>query len=127
MYLLPTYDYNNTISTLRTRHTPYFHIDGTSDEAETRVKVSGQYPLKAIGERNQNLLSEAAHLNATISCPAGPSRIGSTTPNNVLNITMHGLYNPSLSGHRRHTRGSDTTCSAILHVPSAIDSVIIIN
>ncbi|KAL4091175.1 hypothetical protein QTP88_025912 [Uroleucon formosanum] len=98
--------------------------DGTSDEAETRVKVSGQYPLKAIGERNQNLLSEAAHLNATISCPAGLSRIGSTTPNNVLNITMHGLYNPSLSGHRRHTRGSDTTCSAILHVPSAIESEI---
>ncbi|XP_060876699.1 uncharacterized protein LOC132949705 [Metopolophium dirhodum] len=98
--------------------------DGTSDEAETRVKVCGQYPLKAIGERNQNLLSEAAHLNATISCPAGLSRIGSTTPNNVLNITMHGLYNPSLSGHRRHTHGPDTTCSAILHVPSAIDSEI---
>ncbi|XP_029346402.1 uncharacterized protein LOC100575147 isoform X2 [Acyrthosiphon pisum] len=37
---------------------------------------------------------------------------------------MHGLYNPSLSGRWRYTRGSDTTCSAILHVPSAIDSEI---
>ncbi|CAI6362863.1 unnamed protein product [Macrosiphum euphorbiae] len=37
---------------------------------------------------------------------------------------MHGLYNPSLNDHRRRNRGSDTTCSAILHVPSAIDSEI---
>ncbi|KAE9536784.1 hypothetical protein AGLY_006846 [Aphis glycines] len=96
----------------------------TSDEVETSVKVCGQYPLKAIGERNQNLLSDAAYLNAALSCPTRLNRIGLTTPNNVLNIAMHGLYNPSLSGHRRQSRGSDTTCSAILHVPSAIDSEI---
>ncbi|XP_027848014.2 uncharacterized protein LOC114127870 isoform X6 [Aphis gossypii] len=95
----------------------------TSDEVETSVKVCGQYPLKAIGERNQNLLSDAAYLNAALSCPTRLNRIGLTTPNNVLNIAMHGLYNPSLSGRRRQSRGSDTTCSAILHVPSAIDSV----
>ncbi|XP_050058485.1 uncharacterized protein LOC114127870 isoform X3 [Aphis gossypii] len=99
-------------------------LSDTSDEVETSVKVCGQYPLKAIGERNQNLLSDAAYLNAALSCPTRLNRIGLTTPNNVLNIAMHGLYNPSLSGRRRQSRGSDTTCSAILHVPSAIDSEI---
>lgn len=91
--------------------------------SNTRNKVGGQYPLKAIGELNRNLLSDTvAQLNATVSRPDIARLFRTSPPNNVLNIAVHGLYNPpSGDGHRNRRHHATTTCSAMFHVPGAID------
>lgn len=96
--------------------------------SNTRNKVGGQYPLKAIGEHNRNLLSDTvAQLNATVMRPDIAGSFRTPPPNNVLNIAVHGLYNPPPSdGHLRHHHHAATTCSAMFHVPGAIDLRVII-
>lgn len=87
----------------------------------------GQYPLKAMGELNRALLSgnRVAHLNATVSQSEINPFIVWPPPNNVLNVTMHGMYNPPLKNYNQ--RHMTTGCSAVLNVPAEIHSVKIIS
>ncbi|VVC32793.1 Tetratricopeptide-like helical domain [Cinara cedri] len=90
--------------------------------------VAGRYPLKAVGELNRNVLSDtAARLFATVWWPDAAAAEAwlreFTPPNNVLSVTVHGLYNPPPSAAgRQQQQTASTTCTATLKVPVAIDA-----
>lgn len=83
--------------------------------------VSGQYPLKkaVVGELARDAPSPAAdtRLHATVSRP-GTAVTPGAPPDNVLTVTVHGLYNPPWPP------SADAECTAAFgRVPEAGDPV----
>lgn len=87
-------------------------------------QVSGQYPLRkaVVGElaRDAPLSAADTRLHATVS-RHGTAVTSSAPPDNVLNVTVHGLYNPP-----RPPSAAAACAAAFDRVPEAGDPIRII-